>query len=281
MNRTRLIKLIKKLTVIIVITWSIFAAIPEVFNFSPLPTGGWDWLSFVGVILATMFALEGVIMTIENENEINRKLEEKQNEVMMHQNQLSVIPCLDVPIIEIVNCLYDKIYIFREFEQYKESLINHGFEIKKLQNIAEKVKSIKVRNIGLSTAFSVNTYIYKLENVRGLESLNEIRKRNIDKFYEKIQTSNYEYKEDGEVLKDEWQIFTTFNLSIDDRSEINFVFKFNKIKSEFHNIIEFRFNDIYENEYYQLLYLYFDDIEIKLLPISKVYKGKSHKSLNE
>lgn len=44
------------------------------------------------------------------------------------------------------------------------------------------------------------------------------------------------------------------------------------------DIIEFRFKDLYENEYYQLLHLGYENKKSSVMQLSKVYKGKSYRT---
>lgn len=249
----------------------VFAVLPDTFDFYPLPTGGWDWLAFVGIIFSAIVAIEGITLTLKNENENMRR-----------QQQLSVLPCLDANSFN----PFDKANpnnIFRVITEENKKLVNDGYivprNVNKIPDNFMDSANIKVKNVGLSTAFSINTFIFKIDSIEGIKSLDDIgRERNreiVDNFYDRIKISNYEYKENDELLNNEWQIYTSFNLTNDSRSEINFVFDLKSIVSKFYSVIEFRFNDIYENSYYQLLFFYFDSQKVKMMPISKVYEGRS------
>lgn len=266
----------------IMLIYLVFAVIPECLMFSPLPTGGWDWLGFVGILFAAIIALIGVSMTIESENENNRTLQKIENNRMRQQQQMAVIPYLDVNLHKALNSGSEN-NIFRVFMEQQNKLVNDGYIIRKGNSTPDDFTvscNINVRNLGLSTAFSIETFIYKINEVEGLKSLDDIatekRREIIENFYDKIRTCNYEYIEGEQTYNNEWQLYTTFNLTNDIRSHINLVFDLGDIENKFHNILEFRFNDIYENQYHQLLYLYFGRNRVAIMPISKIYKGKSH-----
>lgn len=242
-----------------------FAIIPEKTGFS-LPTGGWDWLGYIGVIAVLIITGWGVIKSI-NENSI-------QNE---RNRELEIVPCLNVISYEKVkDNAYNK--VFRKIEDEKGILINDGYillrdDSKKQPDDFTEKSNIKVTNLGLSTAFAIETYLYKLNSVEGISILNNIISTPIADFYDKIDIEKYCYLEDGKILNKDWLISPVYNLN-NISSEFNLVFDLSNIKGEYYSIIEFRYSDIYENKYYQYLYWYFDGSTCATLPLSKIYKNK-------
>lgn len=277
MYKNRKLKLIIVSVVCIALIYLFFAILPDYFKFSPLPTGGWDWIGFLGIIFGAIIALEGVSITIENENDRMRE-----------QQQLSVIPCLDINGFKEFNKDNEN-NIFIAIEEKNGTLMNDGYTITSDNSLPDGFRpsvNFRIKNIGLSTAFSINTFISKIDEVEGLNSIEdlEVRRREvIVGFYDKIKTSNYTRIVGGEEYNDEWQIYNTFNLSNDERSEINFVFDLSTTTrdSKFFNVIEFRYSDIYENHYYQLVYFYFDKNKVALMPMSKVYKDESRDNMSK
>lgn len=75
-------------------------------------------------------------------------------------------------------------------------MVNDGYSVmrspnRKSPDFPEKSASMKIKNIGLSTAFNINTFILKIEEVKGLSSLDDISSERIreitDNFYDKFK----------------------------------------------------------------------------------------------
>ena len=246
-------------------TYLWFALLPTWLNFS-FPTGGWDWLGFVGVV-------GGFFLSVW---------------CLKKQQELSVVPCLDVDAYSTLgNNAANK--VFRKFNDTDGRIYNDGYMILRTSGKPEsdesskrepdgfnKSANIKVTNKGLSTAFQVCVYLYDLKSVDGLTSLDEIATTPIDDFYDKIHYGRYTYYEksgaNAEPVKNEtdWLISPQYNLGAN-AGEFNLVFDFSEATQEYHSILKFEFEDIYQKKYYQLLYLYFDKKECASLPISKLY----------
>ena len=145
-------------------TYLWFVLLPMWFNYS-FPTGGWDWLGFVGVV-------GGLFLSVW---------------CLKKQQELSVVPCLDVDAYSTLdNNAQNK--VFRIFNDTDGRIYNDGYIILRTPGKTEpdgfrKSANIKVTNKGLSTAFQVCVYLYDLKSVKGLASLDEIATTPIDDFY--------------------------------------------------------------------------------------------------
>ena len=157
-------------------TYLWFTLLPMWFNYS-FPTGGWDWLGFVGVI-------GGLFLSVW---------------CLKKQQELSVVPCLDVDAYSTLDdTAHNK--VFRRFNDTDGRIYNDGYIILRTPGKTEpdgfrKSANIKVTNKGLSTAFQVCVYLYDLKSVKGLASLDEIATTPIDDFYDKIDYKGYTYYE--------------------------------------------------------------------------------------
>lgn len=253
-----------------------FAVIPEVFRFS-FPTGGWDWLSFIGVSGTIVFAIWSV----------HKQIKENQA-ALIKQQELSVVPVLDVTI----NKEFEKNIehqTYRTFTEENGMLSSNGHYIimgeKKLPDEFKISFALKVQNKGLSTAFKINIFLYELKSIAGNTELEEIRQRDYVQFYEHIKYENYQYYKNKIVTNESeeprWLLAPEYNLTV---SQEGFVLYIDKSKlipengmlssglKEYHSILKFEFQDIYENKYYQLMYVYFSGLDLGFLPISGIMK---------
>lgn len=202
-------------------TYLWFVLLPMWFNYS-FPTGGWDWLGFVGVV-------GGLFLSVW---------------CLKKQQELSVVPCLDVDAYSTLdNNAQNK--VFRIFNDTDGRIYNDGYIILRTPGKTEpdgfrKSANIKVTNKGLSTAFQVCVYLYDLKSVKGLASLDEIATTPIDDFYDKIDYKGYTYYEetdvDAEPVKSEsgWLISPQYNLCAN-AGEFNLVFDFSKVTQKYHS----------------------------------------------
>lgn len=202
-------------------TYLWFVLLPMWFNYS-FPTGGWDWLGFVGVV-------GGLFLSVW---------------CLKKQQELSVVPCLDVDAYSTLdNNAQNK--VFRIFNDTDGRIYNDGYIILRTPGKTEpdgfrKSANIKVTNKGLSTAFQVCVYLYDLKSVKGLASLDEIATTPIDDFYDKIDYKGYTYYEetgvDAEPVKNEsgWLISPQYNLCAN-AGEFNLVFDFSKVTQKYHS----------------------------------------------
>jgi hypothetical protein len=244
---------------IIIYLW--FGILPEMTGFS-LPTGGWDWLNFTGIIIGLVISAWGIIEAIKNNSDISKK-----------QQIMASKPCLDVdPFSEFSFDSPNNVFRVMEFSN---RIINKGFILlrsndKEIPALFSCDCNIKIRNIGLSTAFKITVTLFKLEKVDGLSSLDEIDKIGIDNFYDNVHVSNFIYYEGENLKKGNWIISPAYNLN-NNRDEFNLVFDLTKVITENHCILKFNFEDVYGTKYYQRLYLYFDGYRsVSFLPISTV-----------
>lgn len=339
--------------VFVVISYVWFAVFPECIGFT-LPTGGWDWLGFSGVIFSVAFAVWGICKQIEISNQqtkdqisssneqvkkqiiasneqierqitanneqierqiaasnaqierqitasneqterqisasneqVERQIQEGQEQIrlqiqenlrlMLKQQQLSVVPCLDVnPYISFKR--ENKNNVFRFWVEMGDRIYNDGYRLFRGGNmIPEGFDSrinIRIKNIGLSVAMGVTVYLYKLISVDGVDALSSISDEPISNFYEKVHFKNYTYYEskaqDAVPIPHDWIIAPEYNIALQD-DEVNLVFDCSKAQQSYHSILKFSFQDIYKNKYYQLLYLYFDRHSCAALPVSKLF----------
>ena len=70
--------------VFVVISYVWFAVFPECIDFT-LPTGGWDWLGFSGVIFSVAFAVWGICKQIEISNQQTKDQISSSNEQVNKQ----------------------------------------------------------------------------------------------------------------------------------------------------------------------------------------------------
>lgn len=250
-----------------------YALLPTWLNFS-IPTGGWDWLDFTGVIISVYIAVWGIREQIKDNHDL-----------MVKQQQLSVVPYLDVNAYS----AFDKLAFnnsFRTFEDSNKKLTNNGYTIirdaeKNMPDGFCPTINVRIKNRGLSTAFKTVVLLYELKSVKGLPSLDELHNRIVEGFYDsnKIVYEQFEYLEDGKTLKSDWIISPQYNLGINDE-EFNLVFDTSKIGGKYHTILKFQFEDVYKNQYYQLMYLYFDSKQCAALPVSELYAINNEENID-
>lgn len=136
---------------------------------------------------------------------------------------------------------------------------------------------VKLTNLGLGPVVELETYMYKLVSVDGLNSLDEMftTTTTIEGFYDRIHYENYEIDHLGELSKDDWLIFTTVGLGISgENNKLNLVFSCQYLKEPLHSIIEFRYKNILGASFKQYVYIGYDDEfeSGKILPISSIYQ---------
>lgn len=306
--------------VFVVISYVWFAVLPECTGFT-LPTGGWDWLGFSGVIFSVAFAVWGVCKQIEISNQQTKdqiastneqvkkqiiasneqierqitasneqterqisasneqiRLQIQENlQLMLKQQQLSVVPCLDVNPYVVFDSKR-KNNVFRFFTEANGGVYNGGYHLPRTpqetpKNFQPRI-NIHIRNVGLSVAMGLTIYLYELTSVDGLEDVAQIPEKPISNFYEKVHFKNYVYYEDrapdAKPISHDWIITPEYNISPTD-DEVNLVFDCSRVNKGYHSIIKFSFCDIYKNEYYQLMYVCFDQNSCSALPISKLF----------
>lgn len=247
---------------ILVYLW--FGVLPEVVGFS-LPTGGWDWLNFIGIIIGLLISAWGVIEAIKNNSTISR-----------NQQIMASMPCLDIDPVSQFNIQNSK-NVFRRMN-FSEKIINNGYILLRSNEVQIPLNftsdcNIKIRNIGLSPAFNIIVTLYKLDSVRGVNNLNDITSRYIDDFYSKVCMSNFVFYEDQIQKNERWIISPAYNLN-NGGDEFNLVLDLKKVMNENHCILRLDFEDVYGTKYYQMLYLHFDtNKSIAFLPVSNVMRN--------
>lgn len=158
-----LFQIFSKMVIIVsafwVIAYIIFALVPEYTGFS-FPTGGWDWLSFIGNLVGIVIASWGVVFTIESSNK--SAIDETSKAVRPILNT-SIINNYKVPTSLNLNGIYipysvsDKMIKFDE-NFYFLSNISYNFN-------DPLVSLLQIRNIGLGSAMDVHIKIYKIEKI--------------------------------------------------------------------------------------------------------------------
>lgn len=257
---------------IIALAMLLFIIIPVVINVAYINNNGYitvwgaeDVLLFYGAALSfigTVFLGGLALWQNEKLNKINKNLTEHQNK-----------PILTNSLLIDLNDFKEKHRTFyRTIEQNSSSvMINNGYSS---QATYSPYAIISLQNIGLGPAVTIETYMYRLKSVDGLQSLDEISARTIDDFYNKIHFENYEYYENGGILTNEWIIFTSFNLGIaEENNKLNLIFSFENIIEPVHCILEFRYKNVLGSKFKQYLYMSYDN-EPSVLPISEIYENQ-------
>jgi hypothetical protein len=249
--------------IVTVLIYLWFGILPEVIGFS-LPTGGWDWLDFTGIIIGLLISTWGIIEAIKNNSVTSRE-----------QQIMASMPCLDVDPVSQFNAKNPK-NVFRRMD-FSEKIVNDGYILLRSNEINIPLNftsdcNIKIRNIGLSPAFNIIVTLFKLEKVNGVNCLDDITKKYIDNFYDKVCISNFIFYEDQIQKNDRWIISPAYNLN-NVGDEFNLVFDLSKVTNENHCILRFDYEDVYGTKYYQMLYLYLDiNRSVAYLPVSSVMK---------
>ena len=167
--------------VFFIICYIVFAFVPEKAGFS-FPTGGWDWLSFVGGLAGMLIASWGVITTIDN-----------NHEVAMQQAVLSVRPILNIAVFNNFQlqfpCELQGIYL-PYFVSNRVVTIDGDFLF--LSNMLHNFEKdnqqclIQLRNIGLGSAINIRVRIYEIQSVAGQEP-SKFEIKSIEEFYNNIK----------------------------------------------------------------------------------------------
>lgn len=255
----------------VISTIVLFISIPLLINESYKQNLGYitvwegkDLLAFYGSILTFIGTVFLGALTLYQ----NKTLSLINNDLVKHQYK---------PVITISTLVdlsdekeKDRTY-YRIVERNEESiLINNGYSSKPIDFI-NAVLSIK--NIGLGPSIKNEIFWYKLKEVEGLNTLDEIEKTNINDFYEKISYVDLEYEDNGKIKNKPWLLYTEFDLGIsEDTNRLNLVFKFEENVETLHSIIEIRYENLLGLKYKKLIYLGYKNKKASILPISKEYK---------
>lgn len=147
-------------------------------------------------------------------------------------------------------------------------LINHGWSQHKTYYPYAK---LSFRNIGLGPAINVQLFWYKLDKVKGISNFDEIKEKNIEDFYDKVEYSYFTYLENDNIKTEPWMIFTEFELGVsEENNKLNLLFSFEENVDNLHSIIEISYENLMGRKFKKLLYLGFDENPM-VLPVSKEY----------
>lgn len=253
------------------IVYIIFAVLPDVFSIALLPTGGWDWLGFLGVISGIVMAYKGIIKTIQTQADITKM-----------QSRLNMIPMLDVRSQP--NYRVSDVNYFIVLKEQSNFLINNGFirnDTGEFPHGFNHSSSFILKNIGLSSAQNLRIYLHCIDKINGLNSLNDLFIRGNmavkENLYINANMKPCQRKEDGYLLDSEWMITDPFNIPNSLEYSVTLAFDI-QIYSSYHFMIEYRYNDLYGNKYHQLQYLWMDEKTAKSQSISSVFVGESYKT---
>ncbi|WP_087974839.1 hypothetical protein [Oceanobacillus rekensis] len=213
--------------------------------------------------LSTSFL--GILALYQNDKlgKTNSKLSKINNELVRHQTKPLLTVNASLNEYEGLKCFY------RSVERNdKGLLINNGYSTKPTYAPYQRLSFI---NIGMGAAAKVELYWYELTSVEGLEDLNNIDKRDIENFYEKVNYSNFQYVEDGELKNGDWLISPQIDLGVsEETNKMNLVFSYEKNVGSLHAIVEIRYEDLMGEKYKRLLYIGYLNSNPITLPVSEI-----------
>lgn len=157
-----------------------FAFIPSRTGFS-FPTGGWDWLSFVGGVASVIIASWGVAVTIEsslavsNEESIKAVRPFLNIFVMNHCNP--TIPGT-MQGIYLPYSIADETLILEDNFCYISNMISNHDDPSQCM--------LQIRNIGLGSAMNIRVRIYKILSVNGISPAS-YDAENVETFYKSVE----------------------------------------------------------------------------------------------
>lgn len=151
----------------------------------------------------------------------------------------------------------------------KDIIVNNGFSSKPTYY---PYAILSIKNIGLGPAVKCEVFWYNLDDVEGLNSLDEIKDIAIDNFYEKVSYSYFEYFENENIKRGPWLLFTEFDLGIsEETNKLNLVFSFEKNVKVLHSILEIHYENLLGVKHKKLVYLAYENGEPSMFPVSKEY----------
>lgn len=224
----------------------IFALIPEQVG-AFLPTGGWDWLSFVGGLAGVLIASWGVIATIDN-----------NHEVAMQQAVLSVRPILNIAVFNNYQlqfpCDLQGVYLTYSVLNGVITIEGDFFFLSNMLHDVENDKHqclLQLRNIGLGSAMNIRVRIYKIQSVAEQEP-SQFGTASIEEFYNSVkvgESPKIRY-DGGEIISDPHYEIPQFHLN-------NSTDSFNIVMGQRtflgqpgYYILELVYQDAYENTSY-------------------------------
>lgn len=171
--------------VIVILCFSVlcyiyFALIPSWSGFS-FPTGGWDWLSFIGGLASIIIAGWGVAVTIESSQAVSN--EESIKAVRPFLN-ISVINHCNPAIPGTIQGIYlpysiaDKTLTLEDNFCYLSNMTSNHNDPSQCM--------LQVRNIGLGSAMNIRVRIYKILSVGG-EPPECYNAENVESFYKDVE----------------------------------------------------------------------------------------------
>lgn len=228
-----------------IICFIIFAFVPEQLGFS-LPTGGWDWLSFVGGLAGMLIASWGVIATISN-----------NQEVAMQQAVLAVRPILNIAVFNNYSlqfpCNLQGIYLPYSVSN-GEMTIDGDFIF--LSNMSHNFKNdnqqclLQLRNIGLGSAMNIHIRIYKIQSVAGQDP-SKYETKSVEEFYDCVELRTDPKRCDrGSITSETYYEIPQFHLN-NSTDSFNIVMGQRGFSGDFaYYILELAYQDAYENTNY-------------------------------
>lgn len=221
-----------------------------------------DVLSYYGSILAFIStSFLGYLSLLQNNrlNKINSELTRQQFKPI-----ITISPSVDLSDEKEKQRTY-----YRIVEKNNNGvLINNGYSSKQ-SYFPYAILSIK--NIGLGPAVNFGVFWYKLDSVKGLNSLDEILNKNIVDFYDVITYSAFDFEENNQIKKGPLQLFTEFDLGIsDENNKLNLIFSFEENVTPFHSIVEINYENLLGAKFKKLVYLGYIETAY-ILPVSKEY----------
>lgn len=157
-----------------------FAVIPECTGFS-LPTGGWDWLSFVGGLAGMIIASWGVAVTIESSRVLSEEEATK-----------AVRPILNISIVnhykfELPNTMQG-IYLPYEVKDGTINLNDNFYYLSNVNKVFPDASQclLQIRNIGLGSAMNTQIKLYKIKSIAG-QKPESYDSEDVETFYSNIQ----------------------------------------------------------------------------------------------
>lgn len=157
-----------------------FALIPECTGFS-FPTGGWDWLSFVGGLAGVIIASWGVAVTIESSRALT---EEEVTKAVRPILNISVVNHFQFEIPSTMQGIYLPYSV-------SDGTMNLRDDFYYLSNVDEVFPDesqclLQIRNIGLGSAMNTQIKLYKINSIAGQKPEDYIPE-DVETFYSNIQ----------------------------------------------------------------------------------------------
>lgn len=234
----------------LLVCYIFFAVIPECFDFS-FPTGGWDWLSFVGALASIIIASWGVSVTIES----SRKVAEEEafkavkpiinvsvfndcNSDVMKNNQGVYLPySVDGGTIE----LKDNFCYFSNMTQKRN----------------DKSRCLlQFKNIGLGSALNIEVKIYKLYKL-GQQSINDYKTVSVENFYKDINLNKdakrlkFDSKKACKITENVYFAFPPFHLNSTTDSYSLVLGQQSFSGGSAYYIFDIMYTDVYESKTYR------------------------------